>query len=321
MTYAIGVASELDIAEVLTLGPQPVEAIASAVGAQPQPLYRLLRLLAAHDIFQEREDGSFEQTEQSQLLRSDSPESLRGWARWHGSAIISTAWQSLGHSVRTGESGFEHAHGRPIYELLRDDAASRALFDGAMRSVASAATPEILELISEAKAELLVDVGGGDGSLLSEALRTFPDLRGVLFELPEVAELGATRLRADGVYDRCEVVSGDFFEGVPVGGDLYVLRTILHNWPDDEAVRILARSREAVKAGGRVVVAENVVPAGNDPSRAKSLDLTMLVEQRGRERTEHEFRDLFQSAGLRLVSVIKTETPFTVLVGQDVIAG
>ena len=303
---AIQVAAELGIADELADGPRGVDELAAATGTYEPSLYRLLRALAALGVLHEDDGRRFGLTELGEHLRSDDPHSVAGWAAFAGSPSVWAAWGALDHSVRTGENAFTHVHGEDVwaYRASRPDESAR--FDRAMASLTGRATAAVLEVEDFSRFSLIVDIGGGNGTLLAQILERNPEARGILFDQPHVLA-GVTPP------ERCEVVGGNFFEAVPEGGDAYVLKAIIHDWEDPESVAILRRVREATAPEGRVFLLESRLGGPNELPAAKLSDLNMLVNPGGRERTIEEYEALFEQAGFRLVGEKATPS------GQSVI--
>jgi hypothetical protein len=303
MSQAISAAASLGVADELGEGPRSVDELAAAVDADTQSLYRLLRALADVDIFEELEGQRFALTELGGLLRSDTPGSVRSFAMLVGSTAWRGAWTGLLDSVRTGESAFERVHGQGLFEYLRAHPKLAAVFDAALTGVSRQWIAAIVDAYHFGELKKVVDVGGGNGALLAAVLTANPGVHGVLFDRPDVVA-GARRLFDDaGVSGRCEFVAGDFFVSVPPGGDAYLVSNVIHDWDDARAVQILARCRAAMSEGCRLLLGEMVPPGRGVPSLTKLLDLEMLVIG-GRQRTEFEFDELFQRAGLRRSRVV-----------------
>jgi SAM-dependent methyltransferase len=315
ISQAVSVAAELGVADALADGPRPVEEIAKAVGADAPSLYRLLRALADVEVFEEREGRRFASTPLGDLLRDDAPGSLRHWAIVIGRPFHREAWTGLVDSVRTGESAFERVHGGPSWDHFRDHPEDGKIFDAAMTAVSRGFVATINDGYDFASAGTVVDVGGGQGALLAAVLAENPHLRGVLFDLPHV--VADQIIDAAGVGDRCTCEGGDFFASVPAGGDVYMLASIIHDWDDDSATRILRNCRDAMNPGGRVLLGEAVLPEATQPSPVKWMDLEMLVMNvRGaRQRTESEYRELFARAGLRLSGIVGKNDMFGLVEG------
>ena len=310
-THALGVFAELRIADLLADGPRSAEALAQAAGAHAPSLSRLLRVLAALDVVSEPAPGTYALTDAGQLLRSDTPGSMRGIAAMFGGELHSRAWACLNHSVRTGETAFDRVFGATLFEYLQRDAVAAAMFDEAMTSSSAAQSRAVVEAYDFAGIRQIVDVGGGHGTLLAAILEATPGLTGVLFDLPHVAAGAGPRFDAAGVRDRVQVVSGDFLEGVPSGADAYIMKRIIHDWDDDRATRILANCRAALAPGGRVLVVECVIDDRPESLFGKMLDIEMLaLAPLGKERTADEFRGLFAAAGLRMDRIVETGAPW-----------
>jgi SAM-dependent methyltransferase len=313
ITQAIAVAAELGVADELAGGPRRIEDVAAAVGADPRALRRLARALAMIGVLDEGTEGRFGLTPLGDCLRDDAPGSLRALARMRGSDWQWRAWRELGHSVRTGETAFDHVHGMPMFDYLtRRDRAAGELFDRAMISHATQMHTAAAHAYDFGRHRVVVDVGAGYGTLLEAVLGRHSALQGVAFDLPPV--LAGTRERLGGLGDRCEFAPGDFFDSVPAGGDAYLLSHIVHDWDDDRALAILRNCRRAITGGGRLLVLEMIVPDGPEPHFSKLLDLEMLVQLGGRERTLEEYRELLAAAGFEITEVVSTPTPVSVIV-------
>jgi hypothetical protein len=294
VVQALRVAAELDVAGELADGPRPVRELAERTGANRDALHRFLRALASEGVFVETEPGVFANTDASEPLRRDSD--WNAFAHFFG-GVWNAALLEAPHAVRTGEATFGRVFGADWWEWLTARPEETELFDRAMQGGAERRSESFAELPWDG--ETVVDVGGGNGALLIELLRRNESLRGIVFDLPEVAREAESRVAAAGLADRIEVAAGSMFDEVPIG-DVYVLGVVLHDWDDDHAAKILAQVRAAAPAHARVLIVDAVIPSGNDPHSAKWLDLLMLVLNRGRERTEDEWRALLERAGLRI---------------------
>ncbi|HEV8390659.1 MAG TPA: methyltransferase [Dongiaceae bacterium] len=313
-TQMIHVAAKLGLADRLAAGPRSAGDLAAAVGAEPQALHRLLRALAGIGIFAEDEAGDFMLTPQAELLRSDVQGSLRDMALLYGEDWLWQTYGAMMHSVRTGAPAFVKTHGQPLYGYLHEHPRAAAQFNAAMGSFSNHETAAILEAYDFATARNVVDIGGGHGALLAALLRAHPHLAGILFDLPSVVAGAMQVLGETGIAERARCVAGDFFDEAPGGADLYVMKSVLHNWEDGDAARILSTCRAAMKPGARLLVIERVVPVGNAPAEAKLFDINMMVVAGGRERTEIEYRLLFEEAGLALERAAATRSPLSLLV-------
>ena len=310
---AIHAAAVLGIADHLESGPKTVAELAGLVGAHAPSLYRLLRAVASVGIFEEDGQGRFAQTTLGAGLRSGGPGSLRDTAISMLDPGHDRCWDDILHSLRTGEVACDHVFGTGIWDYYRAHPEEARAFNGAMTGLSEMVGGAVVEAYDFAPFGTIVDVAGGQGSLLSQILRASPKARGVIFDAPRVVEGAGPNLEAAGVADRVERVGGDFFESVPTGGDLYTLKWIVHDWDDERSVAILKNCRRAMGPGAKLLLLEAVIPPGNAPMLAKFLDLNMMVITGGKERTEREFADLLAAAGFRLTRVIPTKSPVAVV--------
>ena len=311
---ALQVAAELGIADALVGGPKERATLAHEVGADPATLHRLLRAIASFGVFEELPDGRYANTARSELLCSDVPGSIRNLARMYGDPAAWRAWSAMEYSVRSGEPSFAHIHGQTIFEYFANHPESARRFDEAMVASSRLMNDAIVEAYDWAQFGTLADIAGGMGSTLAAILRANPALRGVLFDLDHVVARAREHLREQGVAERCRTESGSFFDSVPAGADAYFMKHILHDWNDTDCLRILGNCARAMSDRAKLLVCEKIVPPGNVPSVAKTMDLVMLVmTDGGRERTEAEFRELFVRAGLRLARVAPTRADNSIL--------
>jgi hypothetical protein len=314
VSRALQVAAELGLADALADGHKDRDALAREVGAHADTLHRLMRALASFGVFEQLPDGRFANTAHSEYLRNDAPGSMRGLARMYGGAPLWEAWAGLEHSVRYGESSFTHVHGSPVFEYLAAHPESARRFDDGMVASSRLMNDALVEAYEWSRFGTLVDVAGGVGSTLAAILRANPRIQGMLFDLPHVIERGRDYLVQQGVAARCRTETGSFFDAVPAGADAYFMKHIVHDWDDEDCLRILRNCRAAMPDYAKLLVCEKVIPPGNEPSVAKTIDLVMLVlTDGGRERTEREFRDLFTRAGLRLAQVVPTRVDNCIL--------
>jgi hypothetical protein len=310
---AIHAAAVLGVADHIEAGPKTAEELAGLVGAHGPSLHRLLRALASVGIFEEDDRGRFAPTPLGSTLRSGVPGSLRDTAISMLDDAHERCWSDLLHSLRTGEVACDRAFGMSIWDYYARHPEDERAFNGAMTGLSQMVGGAVVEAYDFSPFAKIVDVAGGQGSLLSQILRATPNARGVLFDAPRVVEGAGPNLEAAGVADRVERVGGDFFESVPDGGDLYALKWIVHDWDDERSVAILRNCRRAMHPGARLLLIESVIPPGNGPMWGKFLDLNMMVITGGKERTEREFADLLAAAGLRLTRVMPTKSPVSVV--------
>jgi len=306
VAQAIHVAAKLGIADLLKEEPQSCEYLAAQTNCHAPTLQRLLRALASVGIFTEVAEGVYGQSPLSRLLESDRPDSLRNSAIMFGEEWHRHAWSHLLYSVQTGEPAFTHLYGMNLFDYLAQNEQATQVFSAAMTSIAGPLNPIIAERYDFSAYRRLVDVGGGHGSLLAAILQAHPQLSGVVFDQPLVVEGAKRYLQSRGLADRSEVVAGSFFDAIPTGADLYLLKFIIHDWPDETALTILGNCRKAMRPGSKLLLVEQVLFPGREAVQAKWTDLEMLVMVGGKERTEQEFRELLTAAGFaweRLIAV------------------
>lgn len=298
VTQSLHVAAELGIADLLAGGPREVGALARESGADPDALYRLLRMLAAHRVFEELDGRRFRQTPLSATLRRDQPEGLRAMALLGGHPAHWGAWGGLLHAVRSGGSAFEAVHGQGFFDAAAQDPTLGQAFHDVLTRLSGLdeAVAAALPLPDGAR---VIDVGGGGGGLVARLAVRHPGCRFAVLDRPEV--LASAQLPAE-----VEALPGDFFEPIP-GADVLLLKLVLHDWPDDEAGRLLSRCREALPADGRLFVAELLMPTDGRLTSAQGHDVNMLVLTGGRERSLAELEALLSQAGFERVGA--TETP------------
>jgi hypothetical protein len=313
VSQAINVAAAIGIADLLSDGPRTSEELAARTDAHADSLYRLLRALASVGVFREDEHQRFALTPVGELLRSDVPVSLHGWAAFVGRPYIRAAWSELEHSVRTGENAFRRVHGTDVWSYRAEHPRESDIFDRAMESLTGASNRSLLDAYDFGGFETLVDVGGGNGALLAALLGEYPAMRGILFDQRHVVANAGSTLAAAGVADRCTVVPGSFFEEVPAGGDAYVLKSILHDWEDREAAAILRVCRSGMTEAAVLLLVERVVGGPNEDPRTAFSDLNMLVAPGGRERTSDEWRALLDVARFGLVRTTPTASGLSVI--------
>lgn len=313
VSQSISVAAKLGIADLLEDGPRSPADLAQATQTHPRALYRLLRALASLGIFAENDSGRFELTPLADCLRARAANSLRDYAIFLGEDCHWRSWGNLLHSVRTGGCAFEHVFGMQIFDHFARHPEAAQAFDAAMTSRGNLEDRAVAAAY-DFSSGTIVDVAGGRGSLIATILRQNPRARGILFDLPHVVERAAPLIREAGVADRCQLLSGDFFDRVPAGGDIYLMKKIIHDWDDERAGAILANCRAAMAGDGRLLLLEEVILPGNAPAFGKLIDLSMLVQTPGgQERTEAEYRTLLAAAGLELTRVAATQCSLRVI--------
>ena len=298
---ALACAAKLRIADRLEAGPKTADELARELQVHAQSLHRVLRMLASFGIFREDEKGKFHQTPESELLRTSLPHTL------HYGALMVTQdifWKPVGELaevVRTGENGMVPYFGAPFFDYLEHNKEAGETFHRGMSSFSDLENAPLAGAYDWTGIKTIVDVAGGHGGLLIEALKGAPQAKGILYDVAHVLK-GA---RVNEEKGRWTCVEGDFFKNVPSGGDAYLLKRIIHDWKDDDCVTILSHIRKAMKPGGKVLVFDCVIPQGNDPHGGKVIDILMMSALPGFERTEREFAKLFERAGLKLTRVIQ----------------
>jgi hypothetical protein len=305
ISRAICVLVELGIPDLLTTGPTQCDELARATRTHAPALYRLLRFLAGAGLLDEVGPRTFALTRLGSTLRTDVPGSAATAVRLWLSEFHWTPWAHLIHSMRTGEPAFDHAHGMGVFEYLRNHAEASAIFNAAMTNNSARSGTAVVERYDFSGVRKLVDVGGGQGLLLATILKSNPTMQGVLYDLPDVVAGAGEVLGNAGVADRCEVVGGSFFDSVPAGGDAYVLRQIVHDWDDERASAILQNCRAAMARSGKLLVIEReIAPTHRDAMRVLHIDMEMLVNVAGMERTNAEYRSLLERAGFELRRIV-----------------
>jgi hypothetical protein len=314
---ALHVVAVLGIADLLIAGPKTSDELAHATGTHPPTLYRVLRTLVAAGVFAEDKTRRFRLTPLGRPLRSDTVDSVRA------ASIFLTGESELEgllvECVRTGKTAIEISSGtRNWIEYYRREPARAASFDAAMTALSNAHYAGVVDAYNFKSSRKIVDVGGGHGRLLSIILKAYPGAHGVLFDMPHASEGGRKLIADAGLTERCDVVSGDFFQSVPGGGDVYILSRVIHDWDDDRAVQILKIVRKAMAPHSRLLLFETMIRGDRRLSYPLLSDLNMVIRTGGCERTEGEYRALYRAAGFKLTRAIKTPsaTGMTIIEGR-----
>jgi hypothetical protein len=314
VSAALNVALELRIADRLADGPRSAADLAKDAGVTEDGLYRVLRALASAGIFEEQQTRTFALNLPSAMLRQ-GPASLYDLGLWMTDPFHFRVYAEMLHSVTTGQPAAERVTGMPVFEYFARESKLSAVFNNAMTSWSGPTVAAALKAYDFSGIDVLIDVAGGHGYVLTAVLRQYPAMHGVLFDLEHVIAGAPSIIAAAGVRDRVETASGDFFKAVPAGGDAYIMKNILHDWDDDRAIAILKNIRAAFgnRRDGRVILLEAVIPPGNRPDFGKLIDLEMLLMPGGRERTADEFASLFERGGFSLARIVPTESPLSVI--------
>ena len=312
VSRAIYVVAKLGIADLLKPGAKTCADLAKATGVDPRSLFRVMRALASVGIFAEGGEGRFELTPLAEGLQTDAPNSMRALAIMLGEESYHV-WGELPQSVVSGEPAFERVYGMRRFEYLGAHPKAAEVFDQAMTSLNRRVHASVVSTYPFSEMTTIIDVGGGNGSLLSLILQANPKARGVLLETPVVIESAKRHVESLGFAERCEFVAGDFFRSVPEGGDVYILLHVIESFDDDRCSTILNNCRRVMAKHAKMLIVEPIISRRNEPSAAKLLDLHMLVVTGGRLRTEGEYQALLTRARLRLTIVTPTDSGESVI--------
>lgn len=319
ISRALFVAAKLGIADLLKDGPRHHNDLAKATDSHAPSLNRMMRLLASVGVFTEQENGKFALTPLGECLRTGAPVSLRAMVMLFTGDRISDSWKDLEYCVRSGEPAYRRRGVTdPFLDSLRTPEES-ANFDAAMADFTRLSAVAVASAYDFTPFTTLVDVGGGNGALMIGILKANPALRGIVFDQPAAAERAKEQIARSGLVDRCQAIGGDFFKEVPVGGDAYILKHVIHDWDDDRAVAILRNCHRAMSPQGKLLIVEGVYPpriSQSPESRgAAANDVNMLVSTGGRQRSEVEFRSLYESVGFKLARIVPTVARVSVIEG------
>jgi O-methyltransferase domain len=301
--FAIRTFSELGVADCLQDGPRGVVELAELLAVPEQPLRRLLEALCTCGVLARPGDGVFGLTPVSDLLRSAHATSLRDAYRL--SRLEARAWGHFSHCLRTGEAAFEHVYGQSHRLYRAEHPEEDARMDSAHRAASKVQAVTLIRAYPWAGVRTVVDVGAGTGAFLVRLLGRYREMRGTLFELPQMAEWARELVSGAGLTDRCAIVAGDFFESVPAGADVYVLKTVLGGWDDAASTRIMRSVRAAMRDDSRVVVIEPIMGYGDDFSISNIIHLQSLLLYGGLDRTPADYEAIFGRAGLRINQIIR----------------
>lgn len=315
LSSALYAVTKLDIPDLLAHGARPVSELAAATGSNEDALYRVLRSLAMAGVFTETTGRTFVLTPVSEVLRSDSRNSAREIVLWLGNRFHFHVWAELSYSLKTGKPAVEHLYGKPAFEAIESLPDVAHDFNTGMTCMSRQLAPAVIAAYDFSGIDTLMDVAGGHGFILCEILTRYPQLKGILFDMPSVVEDPKCAQCLLNVNHRCRTIAGNFFEHIPSGADAYYMQHIIHDWDDEPALKILGNCREALhgQKNGKLLVVDSVVPQGPEPHFSKLLDLEMLLMPGGRERTEREFHALFAKAGFEITRMVPTHRPDSVI--------
>jgi hypothetical protein len=306
-------AATLGLADLVKEGPKSADELASVTGTDGRSMYRLLRALASVGVFAERADKEFESTPLSETLRSDAPDCLRYTAMSELGVSHFGPWGEFMHSLKTGRPSFDHVFGMPVFEWFGKNPDRAKIFNGSMTELTNLVEPAVLEAYDFSDCGTIVDVGGGHGGLIASILKKHANLKGVVYDSPQVVAGAPALFEERGVAERATAVGGDFFKSVPAAGDTYVMKHIIHDWYDDKCTTLLKHCHGVMKPGGKVLIVDQVLPEGNAPSIGKFTDLLMMVMPGGMERSEAEFKALLTGAGFKFSRVVPTKSTVSVV--------
>jgi ubiquinone/menaquinone biosynthesis C-methylase UbiE len=308
LSQSIYVIAKVGAADLLSGGPQSSEDLSKALRVDANALYRIMRTLTSYGLFEEDDKHRFGLTPLGTLLQTGVPGSMRAMAIWNGETAY-RAWGAVLHTIETGQPALGHVLGMKLFDYLAQNHETGRIFDEAMTGLSVQVSQAVVANYDFSGVKTIVDVAGGQGVLVAAILQAYPEMGAILFDMPSVIEGSRKQLEAFGIAGRCEVVAGDFFEFIPKGGDCYILSSVIHDWDDEQSLRILRQCRGAMDQGSRLLLVECMIPDSPEPVFSKLLDLQMLVMTGGRERTEPQFKDLLASAKFRLTNIIPTAVP------------
>jgi len=310
------VVTDLNIADLLKNGPKPVSELAEITKTHEQSLYRVMRALASRGIFKENRDETFQLTAISKKLK----EGKGSWKYFVLQHLGNNNWEllkELDYSVKTGKNSAEKVLGMSVFEYLDKNPDRNEIFNRSMSSSSDIASAAIISAYNFSGFKNIIDIGGGQGYLLSAILSKNTLAQGIVFDLPNAVSGTMENFEKFDVVDRAQAKPGDFFAEVPKGGDVYILKSILHDWEDNDCVRILKNIHSAINENGKLLVVEFIIENNNKPSISKMSDIQMLVSTKGgRERTVQEFKEIFTEAGFNIRRVINTVAPFCIIEGM-----
>jgi len=313
ISTALSLAAELGIADLLAEGPASCEDLAQATSTHAPSLYRVLRLLSGVGVFTEVDSHRFALASLGECLRTGVPGSMRSWVRMTGLRAWHQTYAEALHSVRTGEPAFKLATGAEFFDYFAAHPDESEIFNGAMNDFGEVVSAAVAKAYDFGGITRIADVGGGHGTLIAAILKHYPQMSGVVYELPHVADGAREAIAGAGLSDRCEIVAGDFFQSVPGECDAYILRWIIHDWDHDRALTILRNCRRAMKKTGRLLLVEAIITPGDDLHPGKLLDFVMLTGLGGQERTKEEYAELLGEAGFRLNRIVPTDSHMSVV--------
>ncbi len=307
------VAAKMDIATRLKAAPLSVAGLAEQLQADPVNLSRIMRALASQGIFRQTRDGRYHLNAMSRALL-DEPGSLRYMVLHHLGPVNWELMSNLEYAVRTGNDAFTGKYGKPVYDYLKDHPAENELFDLSMTNLSGLGLAPVMQAYDFSKFPLIADIGGGEGFLLANIMQQNPGCRGILFDSREALARAPEMVSRFQAENRITLMAGDFFSGITLTADLFLMKNILHNWGDEACIKLLNNIGRSIRPNGRILIIEMIVPAGNASSLSKLLDIQMMATMNeGRERTETEYRTLLKSSGFTITRIIPTIAPISLI--------
>jgi predicted O-methyltransferase YrrM len=306
LSQAIYTIAQLKIADLLDTEPKSAEELAQATSMHAPSLERLLRFLSGFGIFVEDERGYFSATPTSKMLRTDNPDSPYNWILFNTQPWRWEILQAMSDVVSTGKTAYETLYQKSIYEFLAEKPEINLSFNQGVKSWTSTLPAAVLKVYDFSNTQMIVDVGGGMGALLSSILQAYPNLQGILFDQPHVLDQAKDNIMSQGVGDRCQLVGGNFLNTVPEGGDLYLISYVFTDWSNEDCIRILKNCSRSMQPGGKIVILEPFLGVRNEPTLGKEIDILMLLETGGRIRDDQEWKTIVREADLTTTNIIPT---------------
>jgi len=312
MTQCLYVAAKLNIADHLLSGPKTVDDLAALVNAKTEPLYRVLRCLAALEIINENENKTFSLNEISEFLFSNSANSLKDFVILCGDDLYKTTSELL-YSVETGLPAFDHIYGMGFWDYLDKNPDKSVNFHDAMTKGSEELIKELIKIYDFSPYKNIIDVGGGKGHVLCGILSAYPNAHGIVYDLLHTKNLALAYINEKKLSDRCDVITGNFFDSVPASGDMYLLKVVLHDWNDEQAITILKNCRKAMSKQSKLIIIEKIIEEDQFKDIACLGDINMLVTLNGKERNLIEFKNLLMSANLHFERQIDLSNSFSIV--------
>ncbi len=312
-THLVSLAANLGIADLLADGPKSVEDLAAATETHTPSLYRVLRVLDRMGVFSEKEPRIFSLNRMSKYLLTNSPLSVRDWAIMNGSEWHSRTWSNILFNIKTGKPSFDEVFGMKFFDYFEKKPDEFVVYNNVMTFFSKGQAAILANSYDFSNFQSIVDVGGGHGFLLATILRSNPSLQGILFDLPRVVKGAKKTMEKHNLLERCKIIGGDFFHSVPKGADAYIMKYVIHDWYDEKARIILKNCRDAIAPNGKLLVIDKVISLKSGLEDEIMGDIEMMILGGGLERTESEFKLLFNSAGFKLTNIIPTQLPLFIL--------